>query len=562
MKRDNKSKVDTELFRDIVWGVQHDAFDDDRGWGRSLLRAWKVGALDDQLAGEVHNLVRPLRTREAFGDLPPFRKPHLPHGEILLGHDQGGNEVLLPAQWLTAGLLLASNTGGGKSTLLNMLIVRIAATGCRVWVSDMYKTQARHLLPLLVHEQSHSLVLRARDWKNNLLQTKFGDPRTHLVVAIDLLVRVLGLPPRARTILGQAGYDLYAKFGIWEGKVDAWPCLFDLYEWIYTAKKINAAAREAILDRLAVLLVGLTPECAAYRLAWDPVDLARYSIVFEMRGTSESVKQLLLEPALFSVMHHEIERGLFNRPLDLFVAFEDSQRFFNSGQESTGGEIAPMDELAGIIRGSGKGLGVIVQTMQGVSLRLTPNLATKVMGRMGTHLDYTRLGADLSMNRDQIEWAKRNLRPGVFVAQVSESDWREPFVFRVKNVKLPNWVSDADAARSVQALNALPTTPASEYARWEPQHITNLSETSPAGRLSDPTLRFLEAVIAEPGKPSSAYAKIAGISGSRAAEIRKELTKSGYLREHKVATGRRGRNSIVLEPLQSAYEATEQGGGV
>ena len=50
MRKGNRQKVDSELLRDIVWGVQHDAFDDKRGWGRSLMRAWSVGALDEQLA--------------------------------------------------------------------------------------------------------------------------------------------------------------------------------------------------------------------------------------------------------------------------------------------------------------------------------------------------------------------------------------------------------------------------------------------------------------------------------------------------------------------------------
>ena len=60
-----------------------------------------------------------------------------------------------------------------------------------------------------------------------------------------------------------------------------------------------------------------------------------------------------------------------------------------------------MDELGGVIRGSAKGLGVIVQTREGFSKRLLPNLATKIIGRLGSANDYASLGADLAMNPAQ-----------------------------------------------------------------------------------------------------------------------------------------------------------------
>ena len=58
-----------------------------------------------------------------------------------------------------------------------------------------------------------------------------------------------------------------------------------------------------------------------------------------------------------------------------------------------------------------------------------------------------------------------------------------------------------------------------------------------------------------PGRPTSEYAKAAGMSGSRAAEIRDRLTDLGYLRQHRLATGHRGRAATVLEPCAPAYAA-------
>lgn len=558
MKKQIPLKGDPSLFNDIVWGVQHDAFESELG--RSLLRAWSVGACDEQIAKMIRGQVQPLRIREAFGQLLPFRNARLRVGEMNLGRGANGDEIRIPVQWLTSGLLVAANTGAGKSNLLSFLVLQIAVSECRVWLSEMYKTQLRHLLPLFERLGIKLIILRPRDWKFNLLQAGPCDPRCHLAMAVDLLIRVLELPPRARSILRKACHDLYRKFSIWAGRTEAWPCLFDLFEWVRATEGLNVPAREAILDRLGALLTALTPECAAYRLAWNPNDLAEYSIVFEMRGAPEFVKQIMLQPTLFSLLQHEVERGVVNGPISLFVAFEDSQRFFNTTDQISHAEIAPMDELAGVIRGSAMGLGVIVQTMQGLSRRLSANLATKILGRLGSHEDYRSLGADLAMNQHQLEWARRNLKPGIFIAQVAEGNWREPFIMRVPLIKVPVTVDDQDAANSVKVLESLPSTPAPEFADWEPDRVMAVSSTmAPRGsresRLSDAELRFLRAVVDQPGKPSSFYSKLAGMSGKRAVEIRKRLVESGYLRQHKVVTGQRGRRALILEPLQLAFEA-------
>ena len=73
--------------------------------------------------------------------------------------------------------------------------------------------------------------------------------------------------------------------------------------------------------------------------------------------------------------------------------------------------------------------------------------------------------------------------------------------------------------------------------------------------LTDLERRYLQAVVGNPGKASSFYARAVRVSGRRAAEIRVRLVKEGYVRQHEV-TGKRGRTSILLEPLPPAFNAT------
>lgn len=73
--------------------------------------------------------------------------------------------------------------------------------------------------------------------------------------------------------------------------------------------------------------------------------------------------------------------------------------------------------------------------------------------------------------------------------------------------------------------------------------------------LTEMEIRFLKAVVGNPGKPSSTYAKLARVSGQRAVELRQRLVTGGFLREHSVATGNRGAPAVILEPLDPAHSA-------
>jgi len=67
--------------------------------------------------------------------------------------------------------------------------------------------------------------------------------------------------------------------------------------------------------------------------------------------------------------------------------------------------------------------------------------------------------------------------------------------------------------------------------------------------LPDAERRLLRVIVENPGGTTTSYAKLAHMSPSRAAATRSLLVEKGYIREHRVATGGRGRCAIILEPL-------------
>ncbi len=235
------------------------------------------------------------------------------------------------------------------------------------------------------------------------------------------------------------------------------------------------------------------------------------------------------------------------------------QRLFNE-RANVGGDIAPLDELAGVVRGGGLGIWPIVQSTVGFSRRLRPNLALKVFGRLGCHEDYATLAADCALSAEQVEHVRLNLVPGTFVGQVSIGSWTHPFLFKVPLAKLPAPPTEDEVRESQRPLEALPTEFAEEFRHWTPHPIivVESQQAQPEPALSETDLRVLQAIVSEPGKSVTHYSRKTRLNGTRLAEVRQRLVARGYIREHSLAGKVRGRAATVIEPLEPAHKAVRQ----
>lgn len=146
MSQFSKHSNPSSLQDAVIYGLERDAFDDEVG--QSLMRAYESGYGEGWVEQMIRQRVWKLRTQEAFGQLNPFRWPRLRHGEIVLGFDLSGRPIPIPVELFKQNLLIASNTGGGKSNLISWLLPQIAAQGRAVWMVDSYKQQLRHLRPI------------------------------------------------------------------------------------------------------------------------------------------------------------------------------------------------------------------------------------------------------------------------------------------------------------------------------------------------------------------------------------------------------------------------------
>jgi len=545
-----------KFFERWDWARAHGAAND--RLGRRLQRGLALLPHDELLRSLAETRIRQLKQMSKAGLLPPFAQTQLLDGELILGQDLHGSPIRVMLDWLCSGLFTVANTGSGKTNLAYWLISQLAWLACSIWLIEPYKIQFRLLLPLYQHAGKPLITLPWQNARWNLLQCENSDPRSHAILASDLLVRTLNIPGRAATILRQGIHALYLKFSVTDGSATRFPTLFHLYEWIRKQKDLNSAGRDAILDRLGTFLMVITPACAAWTRGWTPQALSRHSIVFEMRGASESIRTLLPQSLLFSVFHSRIAKGLMNGPLELLLVIDDAQRIF-SDQTSSEGIFMALDEALSTVRGAGIGIWPLVQTTIGFSRRARANLAMRTFGRLGTHEDLAVMSADCGLSVEQQAYIQHNLTPGTFVGQIGLGSYTRPFIFQVPLAKLPDGVSEADIQLSQAPLRELPTEFADEFARWSPQMSVEIptADLKPATTLSEIELRLLRAIVATPGKTISFYCRIARLNGKRLAEIRERLVSQGYLREHRLATKTRGRTAIVIEPLALAITAVQ-----
>ena len=118
-------------------------------------------------------------------------------------------------------------------------------------------------------------------------------------------------------------------------------------------------------------------------------------------------------------------------------------------------------------------------------------------------------------------------------------------------------ISDKQADQSITSLNSYSIVPALEFFHDDDNVIIDEQcKQEHDSQISTAELKLLKAIVINPMQPSSVYAGLARISPNTFQKLRKTLIQRGYIREHKLESGGRGRSKILLEPLESAKKIT------
>ncbi len=555
---------------DLLYSVQNGLLEDPVG--RAMRRVIQLGVAGNTEIGWLHERVTKHKTAQMYAG--PFQQTGKTHGEIVHGTDDKGLPIRQTVQAMSAHTLTLGGSGSGKTTKSRWMILQAAKHVKGLFLFDFRKREYRCLVPWFAAMGTTLKVVPARALRLNPLEVPHHvAPYSWATRVADVLVQVFRLPARATKLINVTLLELFDRFGVSQGG-RRFPTLFDLREAVAGKATANAPARMAVIDAMDPVLMSLR-SVLCYRRGWSTSDLAKHHIVFELDGVGEVEKDLILSSLILPEFTSRVAAGVSNKRMNLLVCCDEAARLVSA----TGTGLA--DQI-GLIRGTGIGLELSIQFAD-IAPAILSNSANKFIARCGSASDYSTMAEAMGLTSEQRRYMAQHLVSGRFVGQLAEGPGRSPFWMRVPYLDFSKPSSPktaqghpalagllpavggsmdaADATAGLAELLALPTEVAGEFVDWSP----NGQRTSQAGPvtssaaplLSDGESRFLQAVIDHPGKPSSAYAKLAGVGTHQAIALRKQLIENGYLREHRVNISSQGRGSIVLEPLPKAQAAVQ-----
>ncbi len=116
-------------------------------------------------------------------------------------------------------------------------------------------------------------------------------------------------------------------------------------------------------------------------------------------------------------------------------------------------------------------------------------------------------------------------------------------------------ITDSEADESIKSLRSGKMLPATEFlgsystGRTKADLANNDSYSS---QITAAELRLLNAIVGNPMHPSSEYPRLARVSPNTFQKLRSIFIDKGFIREHKLQSGGRGRSTMLLEPLEPA----------
>ncbi len=443
-----------QIIEDLLYAEERRLLDDPVG--RAIKEVIQAGVADDFIRGFLHDRVRKNKIQEVFAG--PFPMPHLTDGDLILGKDQRGNPISIPFYYFNEPSLNVGSTGSGKTTRGKFVALQMGTRVKGLWLPDFVKREFAALKPLFRRLGIDLIIVPARRLRLNPLQVpEHTNPLDYAPNISEILVRTLVLPPRATKLLHTTILSLYEEFRILEGS-KYYPTLFDLRESIARNRKANPQAREAVIDSVDPVLLSLK-DVLCYRYGWTTTELAKHHIGFEFGGVSETDKNLLFNTLIIGEFLSRISRNISNPTMDLYICCDEAARL-------VGKEDSSISNMIGLIRGTGIGLDLSVQSAQ-VASSIFSNTPNKFIGRCTNAADYKAVGSSIGLTQEQCRWLAIHLVPGTFLGHLGQGSWRFPFLFRVPKMNLQRGHSkkprtEEEGQNGLGALMSLPTHAADE----------------------------------------------------------------------------------------------------
>ena len=352
-----------------------------------------------------------LRGTIGLGFIPPFGVPWMITPEMLMTH-----------------LLLTGRSGGGKTTIILLILIQLLKLGFRIKIFDRKLDYAalvafdNFVYWQLDHFFTNWLApppgISFRTWINQFFEI-FGNYE-------DIRVATRGLLAEKTLWI----YDRMRKAGS-----KRYPTLKDVYHVIaelnYPRISNMARHQETIMNRMDGLFAVFGDHICSHRqLDWKAYLEADWAI--SLNGIPSDFQNLFITVEIAKIYQYRVTHNLRSRSLADLIVFDEASTMFKKFYEVREGTYVLTDLLA---KSREWGIGFVIgtQTLSGLADSVMANTAIKIMvGGAGLREDYDAFAGATGMTLLQKEFLKRLTIPGQACAR--DPRYPYPFTLEVPNV--------------------------------------------------------------------------------------------------------------------------------
>ncbi|NUC74787.1 DUF87 domain-containing protein [Haloterrigena sp. SYSU A558-1] len=417
------------------------------------LLAVAAASPNDTVVEQVHKVLQVAASKHRQH---PFETPNIQSlatvpgdrpADLDLGTVLGSSAAFtLPETVLTRHVLVAGETGAGKTTLFYSIVDQVRVP---VWLFDL-KTDYRHLL----RENPDLVVVPWTTLRLNPLQPPPGvTPRRWAQSFHELFGDAYDLLGPSQHYLLPNLLDLYAEQGLpldeSVSTAETFPTLLELATQIATsdAKGYSQSGyKERITSRLRAMTAA-TANLFDCRTGYPLADLLEQDVVFEFDGLASDHQDFLMEWLLTWTYRYRSTHQQRGDQLRHVFLCDEGKRLFSAYKEQSDAKGLPkIDELTDKMREFGEALIVGDQEPKKLTDSLLANTGTKILFPIGDADQFRRVARSMALSERQRRYANQ-LDVGQATVQVAGSD---PMVVQFHNYDLEKSVTDTELQRVMQ----------------------------------------------------------------------------------------------------------------
>jgi len=349
-------------------------------------------------------------------------------------------------------IALFGRSGSGKTNVAYLILLNLIRAGKPFLVFD-WKRNYRDLLSLpeckdlLVFSVGRDVV----GFRFNPLVPPPGTPATvWLKKLIEIMCHAYFLGEGVAVLLMRAIDALYRDSGVYNGKVERWPTMRDVRDWLvaYRAKGREAGWMESAMRAVEVLCFGEVGSVLNDGGCFDVERLLQKRVILELDALTNSDKTFLIEALLLWIHHFRMgqtERERFKHA----VVIEEAHHILLRKKQEVTGEETVTDVLLREIRELGECIICLDQHPSLISKPALGNTYVTFAMNLKHRGDIAMIKDCLLLDSEQAGYLGK-LEVGWAVAKL-QGRWFKPFLVNFPLLRLDKGSVTDDALRNHMA---------------------------------------------------------------------------------------------------------------